>query len=218
MWLLLLYVVDLWCLWSLAHIFLATIGMTFYSGFFFPLLPCSLERILAFHSIENFSTSACFLLILALLDQDECRMVSPSDSASRNLISVALYAPVIALKYLFCSIVGFATDVIPLSRLSFDESHTGEAYVIAGRITEVYTCQALLSVVPHVEAATLVRASVYLVILAWTSLIWGSHRIIYIFIWDRKHFCEEIKPLSSTNRKSHIWRKKKTPRFPPPPQ
>ena len=79
---------------------------------------------------------------------------------------MALYAPVIALKHLFCSTVSFATGVVPRSRMSFGEYHTGEAYVIAGRTTAVYTCRALFSVALHVEAATLVKASVCLVILA----------------------------------------------------
>ena len=90
------------------------------------------------------------------------------ESAFRTVISVALYRPVIALKRLFCSIVSFATGVILLSRISFGKYYTD---VIAGRTTVMYTCRALFGVAPHVDAATLVKASVCLVTLARTSLI-----------------------------------------------
>ena len=71
---------------------------------------------------------------------------------------VALNAPVIDLRHLFCNIANFATSPVPFLRDSFGKCHTGASYVIAGRTTAVYTCLALFSVAPHVEVATLVRA------------------------------------------------------------
>lgn len=93
-------------------------------------------------------------------------MVSPLTLPLELLVLVALYAPVIALKYLFCSIVSFATGAVPLPRISFGEYNTGEPYAIARRTTAVYTCLALFNDAPHVEAATLVKASFCVVILA----------------------------------------------------
>lgn len=82
------------------------------------------------------------------------------DSSSKTLLLVALYAPVIDLRHSFCSIVSVVTGSVPFPRMSIGECHTEAPYVIAGRTTAEYTCLALFSVAPHVEAATLVRAIV----------------------------------------------------------
>lgn len=70
------------------------------------------------------------------------------DSASKTLIFVALYAPVIDRKHLFCSIASFVTGFMFLSCISFGECHIAAPHVIAGRTTAEYTRLALFSVAP----------------------------------------------------------------------
>ena len=80
-----------------------------------------------------------------------------ADSASKTSMFVALYAPVIDLRHLFCNNVAkLATSPVRFLRGSFGKCHTGAPYVIAGRTTAVYTCLALFNVAPHVEVAILV--------------------------------------------------------------
>lgn len=45
------------------------------------------------------------------------------DSASSTAVLVALYAPVIDCKHLFCNTVNFVTGAVSFSHISFSEYH-----------------------------------------------------------------------------------------------
>ena len=74
---------------------------------------------------------------------------------------VALYAPVIDRKHLFCTALSTWLRVLGLLVLvPFGECYTDAPYTIAGHTTAVQTCLALLNVASHVETVNLVRAIV----------------------------------------------------------
>lgn len=69
--------------------------------------------------------------------------------ASRTGIGVALKAPAIVRRHLFCITESLLVDVDFLA--SFGFCHTVDPYVIAGRTIAVYACLALANVAPQVE-------------------------------------------------------------------
>ena len=102
------------------------------------------------------------------------KSITPN-SASSIFVLVALQAPVIDLRHLFCKEKSFAAGLSLLILVSLDECYTVAPYIIAGQTMAVYIYLALLRVTSQVEAATLVRAIVCVIIFACIFLICEHH-------------------------------------------
>ena len=86
-------------------------------------------------------------------------------SACNTSIRVALYAPAMTRKHLFCMTSSLLLDsTLVFFLASAGMCHAIEPCDMAGRITAVYTWRARRRVAPQVEAAILVSAILCLVI------------------------------------------------------
>ena len=95
-------------------------------------------------------------------------------SASSTGMGVALNAPAIVRKHLFCmtaSLFEMPFDFF----MSFGVCHMVEPYVMAGRTTAVYTWRAFGKVAPHVEVELFVSALDCFVNFFWIFLTCGPH-------------------------------------------
>ena len=96
--------------------------------------------------------------------------------ASTTLLLMTLYVSITLRRHLFYIVCRVLTWDRLLSRRLRDVCHVAAAYIIANRITELYTCLALFSVTPHVKTAVIDSALHCDFILILTSLIWDSQR------------------------------------------
>lgn len=64
---------------------------------------------------------------------------------------VALYAPEVDRKHLFYSVVCLTTSPRPFVLAPFGVCYTAALYVIAERISAVYTCLAVFNVAPMLK-------------------------------------------------------------------